>query len=130
MDYILKQEKNMFYWILLALAIVAEITGTLSMKWASVSDGSTGFILMLVMITLSYIFLSFAVKKIALGVAYALWEGVGILLITLFSVTIFDETLTTMKIAGLTTLVAGIVLIKSGTRKPAKQQKEQTHAAV
>ncbi|HHP3997673.1 TPA: multidrug/spermidine efflux SMR transporter subunit MdtJ [Enterobacter hormaechei] len=120
----------MFYWILLALAIVAEITGTLSMKWASVSDCSTGFILMLVMITLSYIFLSFAVKKIALGVAYALWEGIGILLITLFSVMLFDETLTTMKIAGLTTLVAGIVLIKSGTRKPAKQQKEQTHAAV
>jgi spermidine export protein MdtJ len=64
MDYILKQEKNMFYWILLALAIIAEITGTLSMKWASVSDGNTGFILMLVMISLSYIFLSFAVKKL------------------------------------------------------------------
>ncbi|KAG1717075.1 hypothetical protein ID866_49 [Astraeus odoratus] len=108
MDYILKQEKNMFYWILLALAILAEITGTLSMKWASVSEGNTGFILMLVMISLSYIFLSFAVKKIALGVAYALWEGIGILLITLFSVLIFDETLTTMKVAGLTTLVAGI----------------------
>lgn len=120
----------MFYWILLALAIVAEITGTLSMKWASVSDGNTGFILMLVMITLSYIFLSFAVKKIALGVAYALWEGIGILLITLFSVMLFDETLSTMKIAGLTTLVAGIVLIKSGTCKPTKQPKEQTHAAV
>lgn len=130
MDYILKQEKNMFYWILLALAILAEITGTLSMKWASVSDGNTGFILMLVMISLSYIFLSFAVKKIALGVAYALWEGIGILLITLFSVLLFDETLSTMKIAGLTTLVVGIVLIKSGTRKPTKPQKEQTYAAV
>ncbi len=34
----------MFYWILLALAIVAEITGTLSMKWASVSGGHTGYI--------------------------------------------------------------------------------------
>ncbi|KAE8275994.1 multidrug/spermidine efflux SMR transporter subunit MdtJ [Enterobacter sp. SES19] len=120
----------MFYWILLALAIIAEITGTLSMKWASISDGNTGFILMLVMISLSYIFLSFAVKKIALGVAYALWEGIGILLITLFSVLIFDETLTPMKVAGLTTLVAGIVLIKSGTRKPGKQQKEQNHATV
>lgn len=54
----------MFYWILLALAIAAEITGTLSMKWASVGNGNAGFILMLVMITLSYIFLSFAVKKI------------------------------------------------------------------
>ncbi len=53
----------MIYWILLALAIVAEITGTLSMKWASISESHSGFILMLVMIALSYIFLSFAVKK-------------------------------------------------------------------
>ncbi len=52
-----------FYWILLGLAIATEITGTLSMKWASVSDGNSGFILMLVMISLSYILLSFAVKK-------------------------------------------------------------------
>ena len=110
----------MFYWILLALAIVAEITGTLSMKCASVSDGNTGFILMLVMISLSYIFLSFAVKKIALGVAYALWEGIGIVLITLFSVLVFDESLTVMKAAGLATLIAGSVLIKSGTRKAPK----------
>ena len=57
----------MFYWILLGLAIAAEITGTLSMKWASVGHGNSGFILMLVMIALSYIFLSFAVKKIALS---------------------------------------------------------------
>lgn len=124
----------MFYWILLALAIVAEITGTLSMKWASVSDGNTGFILMLAMIALSYIFLSFAIKKIALGVAYALWEGVGILLITLFSVLLFDESLTVMKATGLVTLVVGIVLIKSGTLKsPPKRkvmEKEVDHAAV
>ncbi|QXW41777.1 multidrug/spermidine efflux SMR transporter subunit MdtJ [Klebsiella grimontii] len=120
----------MFYWILLVLAIVAEITGTLSMKWASVSGGHTGFILMLVMIALSYIFLAFAVKKIALGVAYALWEGIGILLITIFSVLLFDETLSTIKIAGLVTLVAGIVLIKSGTQKTVKPGKEKTHATV
>lgn len=50
------------YWILLGLAIATEITGTLSMKWASVSE-MAAFILMLVMISLSYIFLSFAVKK-------------------------------------------------------------------
>ncbi len=53
----------MFYWILLALAIVAEITGTLSMKWASVSGGHTGFILMLAMIALSYIFLPLRLKN-------------------------------------------------------------------
>lgn len=120
----------MFYWILLALAIITEITGTLSMKWASVSDGNAGYIFMLAMISLSYIFLSFAVKKIALGVAYALWEGIGILLITLFSVTLFDESLTLMKGSGLAMLVAGIVLIKSGTRKAAVKRNEVEHAAV
>ena len=120
----------MFYWILLALAIVAEITGTLSMKWASVSGGHTGFILMLVMIALSYIFLAFAVKKIALGVAYALWEGIGILLITLFSVLLFDEALSPIKMAGLATLVVGLVLIKSGTHKAVKQPTEAAHATV
>ncbi|KMK19728.1 multidrug transporter [Pluralibacter gergoviae] len=120
----------MFYWILLGLAIVAEIIGTLSMKWASVSGGHAGMILMLTMIALSYIFLSFAVKKIALGVAYALWEGVGILLITLFSVMLFDEPLTLMKGLGLTTLVVGIVFIKYGTRKAAPVKAEVNHAAV
>ncbi|WP_228288627.1 MULTISPECIES: multidrug/spermidine efflux SMR transporter subunit MdtJ [unclassified Klebsiella] len=96
----------------------------------SVSGGHAGFILMLVMIALSYIFLAFAVKKIALGVAYALWEGIGILLITIFSVLLFDETLSAIKIAGLVTLVAGIVLIKSGTQKTVKERKERTHATV
>lgn len=105
----------MLYWILLALAILAEITGTVSMKWASINDDNNGYLLMLFMIALSYIFLSFAVKRIALGVAYAMWEGIGILFITLFSVLLFDEALSPMKVAGLLTLITGIVLIKTGT---------------
>lgn len=119
----------MFYWILLGLVIIAEITGTLSMKWASVSGGNAGYILMLVMIAISYIFLSFSVKRIALGVAYALWEGVGIVLITLFSVLLFDESLSLMKVAGLVTLIVGILLIKSGSSAP-RAMKGGHHARV
>lgn len=105
----------MIYWMLLGLAIAAEIIGTLSMKWSSVSDDNLGYIFMLVMIALSYILLSFSIKRIALGVAYAMWEGIGILFITLFSVLLFDESISLLKITGLTTLVVGIALIKSGT---------------
>ncbi|MEM6050655.1 multidrug/spermidine efflux SMR transporter subunit MdtJ [Erwinia sp. P7711] len=110
----------MLYWMLLALAIVLEITGTLLMKWSGISGNQTGYVLMLVMIALSYIALSVSIKKIALGVAYAMWEGFGILFITLFSVLLFDESVSLAKIAGLVTLVAGIALIKSGTcsRRP------------
>lgn len=114
----------MFAWVLLLLAIFSEIIGTLSMKWFSPDNNATGYGIMLVMIASSYVFLSFAVKRIALGVAYALWEGIGILFITAFSVQLFGEPLPPMKIAGMAVLILGIMLIKTGTTA----QKEQQHA--
>lgn len=120
----------MFYWLLLALAIAFEITGTLLMKWSGVSGNQTGYFLMLLMITLSYITLSFSIKKIALGVAYAMWEGIGILFITLFSVMLFEESLSLTKILGLITLVVGITLIKSGTRTVKSHTRRAHHAGV
>lgn len=117
----------MIYWVLLGLAIVTEIIGTLAMKWSSVSDNNAGYIFMLVMIAMSYILLAFSVKRIALGVAYAMWEGIGILFITIFSVLLFDESISILKIAGLTTLVLGIVLIKSGTCSKVKQHVKPMH---
>ncbi|MDC9612652.1 multidrug/spermidine efflux SMR transporter subunit MdtJ [Xenorhabdus khoisanae] len=107
----------MIYWMFLILAIVAEVIGTLSMKQASVSGDFTGMIVMYTMITTSYILLAIAVKKVALGVAYALWEGIGILFITTFSVLWFNESLSLMKIGGLVLLMAGIALIKIGSKK-------------
>lgn len=61
----------MFYWILLALAIMAEVTDTFSMKWASMGNGNASFIFMLVIITLSYISL-FYLEKDCIGCGYAL----------------------------------------------------------
>ncbi|AVJ17989.1 multidrug/spermidine efflux SMR transporter subunit MdtJ [Serratia rhizosphaerae] len=115
----------MIYWLFLGLAIVTEIIGTLSMKYASVSGGMLGHMVMYVMITTSYILLSVAVKRVALGVAYALWEGIGILFITLFSVLWFDEPISLLKVLGLATLIAGIMLVKSGTRKTPKSDDER-----
>ncbi|EPL9568037.1 multidrug/spermidine efflux SMR transporter subunit MdtJ [Providencia rettgeri] len=115
----------MIYWIFLVLAIVTEVIGTLSMKHASVSGDFTGMVVMYVMIATSYILLAIAVKKVALGVAYALWEGIGILFITTFSVMWFGETLSPMKIGGLVLLITGIGLIKSGTKKATVRESAQ-----
>ncbi|MBW5406678.1 multidrug/spermidine efflux SMR transporter subunit MdtJ [Morganella morganii] len=112
----------MIYWMFLGLAIITEVIGTLSMKYASVSGGSAGMIVMYIMIASSYILLSMAVKKVALGVAYALWEGIGILIITTFSVMWFHESLSPLKLGGLSLLIAGITLIKYGTKKVQKKQ--------
>lgn len=68
-------------------------------------------------------FPEFRRQKIALGVAYALWEGIGIVLITIFSVQLFGEPLSPMKIAGLAVLIAGIMLIKTGTTQKKEPQR-------
>lgn len=107
----------MIYWIFLASAIVTEVIGTLSMKYSSVSGDMTGLLVMYFMIASSYILLAMAVKKVALGVAYALWEGIGVIFITAFSVLLFNESLPPMKLIGLALLIVGIALIKSGTKK-------------
>lgn len=107
----------MIYWIFLASAIVTEVIGTLSMKYSSVSGDMTGLLVMYFMIASSYILLAMAVKKVALGVAYALWEGIGVIFITAFSVLLFNESLPPMKLIGLVLLIVGIALIKSGTKK-------------
>lgn len=124
----------MIYWIFLFCAIISEIIGTLSMKYASINGGITGDIVMYVMIACSYIFLSISIKKIALGVAYALWEGFGALIITFFSVMYFQEHMSVMKAAGLILLLIGIGLVKSGTHKPESKKEnvksEQTEDAM
>ncbi|MBG6247271.1 MULTISPECIES: multidrug/spermidine efflux SMR transporter subunit MdtJ [Symbiopectobacterium] len=107
----------MIYWIFLACAIAAEIIGTLSMKYASLSGNPLRHMVMYGMIALSYLLLSIAIKRVAMGVAYALWEGIGIIFITLFSVMLFDESLSVLKVIGLAILLVGILLVKSGVRK-------------
>ncbi|QTF10160.1 multidrug/spermidine efflux SMR transporter subunit MdtJ [Brenneria izadpanahii] len=117
----------MLTWILLGLAIGAEVIGTLSMKYASLYGGITGYVIMMIAITFSYLLLSLVVKRVALGVAYALWEAFGILFITLFSVLLFDESLSALKVGGMATLILGVALVKAGVRKNVR---EAAHAAL
>lgn len=112
-------------WIYLFIAITAEVIGTASMKFAATEHPILGHGLMYAMIGLSYFFLALAVKRVPVGVAYALWEGIGIVFITLISVTWLGESLGLLKAAGLGVMIAGILLIKAGTRPaPAERNME------
>lgn len=104
-------------WIYLFTAIGFEVVGTTSMKFTHALYPVAGLLLMYVTIGLSYYFLSLAIKHVPVGVAYALWEGIGIVLITLVSAAWLGEDLTLEKALGLAVMIAGILLVKSGTRK-------------
>jgi len=101
-------------WLFLALAIATEVAGLTVMKAASQSEGYGGHAVMYMSIALSYFFLAKAVKTIPVGVAYAIWEGSGVALITLVSVFVFNHVLNTQEMAGLVMAVSGILLVNAG----------------
>ena len=105
----------MIYWIFLGFSIAMEVSGVLLMQYASNQQQSWAMALMYGLICASYVLLSLAVKRIPLGVAYALWEGVGIVCITVLSVVLFGESMSIMKTLGLGLLMLAIMLLKSGT---------------
>lgn len=96
-------------WIYLALAIIFEVSGTTFMK---LSDGFTDLkyaALMLIFYVLSLSVLSLALKEIEVGVAYAIWSGIGIALIATIGITFFQESLTIQIIAFVGLIIAGAV---------------------
>ncbi len=101
-------------WLFLAMAIASEVIGLTVMK-ASASRGHVqGYVVLYLLIALSYYFLSKAVKTIAIGVAYAIWEGSGIALITLVSAIVFQHGLSLREWTGLAMAIIGILMINAG----------------
>ncbi|WP_255987650.1 DMT family transporter [Chitinolyticbacter albus] len=96
------------HWVYLILAIVFEVAGTTSMK---LSEGFTRLwpsILIFVCYSLCAGFITLALKRLEISVAYAIWAGIGTALIALVGMLYFKEPVTAVKIASLVLIVAGI----------------------
>ena len=99
-------------YIYLAIAIICETIGTMFLK---ASDGFSkplpamgallGFILALVL-------LSKTLQFIPVGIVYALWSGIGIVLITILGVVIFKQHLDTPSYIGIGLILAGVIILQ------------------
>ena len=98
-------------YIFLALAIVAEVTATSALK---ASEEFTKLVPSLI-VGLGYGFsfycLSVVIKTIPLGIAYAVWAGVGIVLISLVGVLFYRQALDVPAIVGMALIIIGVVII-------------------
>jgi small multidrug resistance pump len=105
----------MIYWIYLLIAILTEVVGTTMMK---VSQGLTRLIpsiLMFVMYAVSFVFMAFALKKLEVSTAYAIWSGLGTALIAAIGIVWFQESFSIAKLAGTGLVIAGVVLLNIKT---------------
>ena len=106
---------KMHCWLFLLVSIVFEVTGTSVMKFSQETWPLLGMGCMYLLLGFSYFFLSKAVLRLPIGVAYAFWEGFGLLLITLVSITILGEPVSALRGVALLLVFCGTMLVHRGT---------------
>lgn len=97
--------------IYLAIAILAEVIATSALKTSDEFSRIGPSILVVVGYAVSFYFLSLALKSIPLGVAYAIWAGVGVALIAIVATVVYKQTPDLPAILGICLIVAGVIVI-------------------
>lgn len=103
-------------WVYLAIAIVAEVIATSLLKS---SEGFTRLWPSLAVAAgygCAFFFLSLTLRTIPVGVAYAVWSGVGIVLVTLIAWLVLGQKLDVAAIAGIALIAAGVVVLNVFSR--------------
>jgi len=106
-------------WAYLGVAILAEVMAT------SALTASAGFTRLLPSIGvvagygLAFWFLSLSLKSIPVGIAYAVWSGVGIVLISLIGWIVFRQSLDAAALLGMALIVSGVLVINVFSRSVA-----------
>lgn len=100
----------------LAIAIVSEVIATSCLR---LSEGFTRPLPSAVTVlgyAISFYFLSQTLAHIPTGIAYAIWSGVGIVLISLVGWLVFQQSLDLAAVAGMGLIIAGVVVIQLFSR--------------
>ena len=99
-------------WFFLFLAVIFEVLGTLALKE---SEGFTKLypsILVLISYSISFYFLSITLKDLSIGLTYAIWSGLGILLICIIGYFRYGQNLDLPALLGVFLIALGIIIIR------------------
>jgi small multidrug resistance pump len=97
------------YWLYLALGIVFEVLGTVSMKFAEGFSKLWPSVFVFVFYGLSLGLLVLVLEKFEVSIAYAIWASAGTALIAAIGVIFFNEPLTLTKTVSILLIIAGIL---------------------
>lgn len=95
--------------ILLACAILFEVSGTVMLR---LSDGMSKLapaVAVVVFYGASFYFLALVIKRIDIGVTYAVWAGAGTAIVAVVGVLIWDEPVNALKVASIVAVIAGVI---------------------
>jgi len=101
----------MQHWLILGVAIISEVIATSALK---ASEGFTRLMPSLIVVIgygVAFYCLSLVLRTLPVGIAYAIWSGVGVALIALVGWLLYGQALDLPAILGLTLIIAGVVVL-------------------
>ena len=98
-------------FLFLFVAIIFEIIGTSVLKLSEQFTKVIPSIISIIAYITAFYFLSLTLKTIPVGIAYAIWSGVGIVLISVIGLVYFKQSLDLPAILGLGLIIAGFIII-------------------
>lgn len=104
--------QNIQSYLFLALAIISEVGGSTLLQKSEQFTKVVPTILMAFCYLIAFYFLSLALKSIPLGVAYAIWGGLGIVLTATVGLFLFNQKLDIYAIIGIGFMITGIVFMQ------------------
>ena len=103
-------------YVYLTIAILAEVVATSALK---ASDGFSKLVPSLIVVlcfVVAFYCLALVLRTIPMGVAYAIWSGLGIVLISLSGLLLFGQKLDAPAVIGMALIVAGVVVMNVYSR--------------
>jgi len=98
-------------YLLLAIAIAAEVAATSALKAADGFSRPGPSVVVVVGYAIAFYLLSIVVKSMPVGVAYAVWSGAGVVLVALVGVFFYRQVPDLAAAAGMALIVAGVVIL-------------------
>lgn len=98
-------------WVYLGIAIVAEVIATSALKAAEGFTRLWPSLIVVIGYGIAFLFLSLTLRTMPIGIAYAVWSGTGVALITLIAWLFFGQALDGAALLGLGLIVAGVVVL-------------------
>ena len=99
-------------WLILFISIVAEVIGTSALKASAGFTRLWPSIVVVAGYATAFYCLSLTFKTIPVGMAYAIWSGAGIVLVSLIAWLVFKQSLDLPAIVGMGLIVAGVLVLQ------------------
>ncbi|QQE79822.1 multidrug efflux SMR transporter [Alicyclobacillus sp. SO9] len=104
----MREKEVSLKWALLFLAVVLEVIGTTSMKLSNGFSRLLPSLYMFGFYAASLVVLNMAMKRLPIGIAYAVWSALGTILISSIGALYFKESITPLQIVFLSLIVVGV----------------------